>query len=45
MVYRKAIYEDWLIMEVVPQLLFEARYDWKPDPRVQLNLEIYFFDL
>lgn len=45
MVYRKAIYEDWLIMEVVPQLLFESRYDWKPDPRVQLNLEIYFFDL
>jgi hypothetical protein len=45
MIYRKAIYEDWLIMEVVPQLLFEARYDWKPDPRVQLNLEIYFFDI
>ncbi|MDO9520202.1 MAG: hypothetical protein Q7L19_08330 [Pseudohongiella sp.] len=45
MVYRKAIYEDWLIMEVVPQLLFESRYNWKADPRVQLNLEIYFFDL
>lgn len=45
MVYRKAIYEDWLIMEVVPQLLFESRYNWEPDPRVQLNLEIYFFDL
>lgn len=45
MVYRKAIYEDWLIMEIVPQLLFEHRYDWKPDPRVQLNLEVYFFDL
>lgn len=44
MVYRKAIYEDWLVMELVPQLLFENRYDWKPDPRVQLNLEIYFFD-
>lgn len=45
MVFRKAIYEDWLIMEVVPQLLFESRYDWEPDPRVQLNLEVYFFDL
>lgn len=44
MVYRKAIYEDWLVLEVVPQLLAEHEYDWKPDPRVQLNLEIYFFD-
>src|SRR5690606_36940160 len=44
MVYRKAIYEDWLILEVVPQLLFENRYNWEPDPRVQLNLEIYFFE-
>jgi hypothetical protein len=45
MVYRKAIYEDWLIMEIVPQLLFESRYNWKADPRVQLNLEVYFFNL
>lgn len=44
MVYRKAIYEDWLVLEVVPQLLAEHEYNWKPDPRVQLNLEIYFFD-
>jgi len=44
MLYRKAIYEDWLVMEVVPQLLFEYRYDWEPDPRVQLNLEVYFFE-
>ncbi|ALO45713.1 hypothetical protein [Pseudohongiella spirulinae] len=44
MVYRRAIYEDWLILEVVPQLLFEYRYDWEPDPRVQLNLEVYFFE-
>lgn len=44
MVYRRAIYEDWLVLEVVPQLLFEYRYDWEPDPRVQLNLEVYFFE-
>jgi len=44
MVYRKAIYEDWLVLEVVPQLLAEHEYDWEPNPRVQLNLEIYFFD-
>lgn len=44
MVYRRAIYEDWLVLEVVPQLLFEKHYNWQPDPRVQLNLEVYFFD-
>jgi hypothetical protein len=44
MVYRKAIYEDWLVLELVPQILSEYEYDWKLDPRVQLNLEIYFFD-
>lgn len=45
MVFRKAVYQDWLVMELVPQLLFEDRYDWKADPRVQLNLEIYFFEI
>tara|TARA_R110002072_G_scaffold170552_2_gene324121 strand:+ start:41864 stop:42967 length:1104 start_codon:yes stop_codon:yes gene_type:complete len=44
MIYRKAIYEDWLVLEVVPQLLFENRYNWEPDPRVQLNFEVYFFE-
>lgn len=45
MVFRKAVYQDWLVLELVPQLLFEDRYDWKADPRVQLNLEIYFFEI
>lgn len=45
MLFRKAIYQDWLVMELVPQLLFEDRYGWKADPRVQLNLEIYFFEI
>jgi|SRR5690554_1195145 len=44
MVYRRAIYEDWLVLEVVPQLIFAKEYDWDPDPRVQFNLEVYFFD-
>jgi hypothetical protein len=44
MLYRRAIYKDWLVMELVPQMLFEKRYEWKVDPRVQLNLEVYFFD-
>ncbi|OGT73548.1 MAG: hypothetical protein A3H44_11705 [Gammaproteobacteria bacterium RIFCSPLOWO2_02_FULL_57_10] len=43
-VYRKAIHEDWLIMELVPQLIMEREEDWDPDPRFQFNLEIYFFD-
>lgn len=43
-VYRKAIHEDWLVMELVPQLVMERDNDWKPDPRVQFNLEVYFFD-
>lgn len=44
LVYRKAIYEDWLVLELVPQLIFAKEYDWDPDPRIQFNLEIYFFD-
>lgn len=44
MVYRKAIYEDWLILEVVPQVLTERDMDWKTDPRLQVNLEVYFFE-
>ena len=43
-VYRKAIHEDWLVMELVPQLVMERDNDWKVDPRIQFNLEIYFFD-
>lgn len=43
-VYRKAVHEDWLVMELVPQLIMERDHDWHPDPRIQFNLEIYFFD-
>jgi hypothetical protein len=43
-VYRKAIHEDWLVLELVPQLVMERKENWDPDPRFQLNLEIYFFD-
>jgi len=44
MVYRRAVYEDWLVMELVPQLISEEHHNWDIDPRVQLNLEVYFFD-
>ena len=43
-VYRKAVYEDWLVMELVPQLVMERDEDWDPDPRFQFNLQVYFFD-
>jgi hypothetical protein len=43
-VYRKAIYKDWLILELAPQLIAERENDWKPDPQFQFNLEVYFFD-
>ncbi len=42
--YRNAIHEDWLVMEVVPQLLAERETGWKLDPRLQMNLEVYFYD-
>lgn len=44
MQYRNAIHEDWLVLEVVPQLLSERENDWQLDPRLQFNLEIYFYD-
>lgn len=43
-VYRKAIYKDWLVMELVPQLVMERNEDWDPDPRFQFNLQVYFFE-
>lgn len=43
-VYRKAIYEDWLVMELVPQLIMARDESWDPEPRFQFNLEVYFFD-
>lgn len=43
-VYRRAIHEDWLVMELAPQLLTKRARNWRPDPRVQLSIEVYFFD-
>lgn len=43
-VYRKAVYEDWLVMELVPQLIMARDESWDPEPRFQFNFEIYFFD-
>ena len=42
--YRKAVHEDWLILEIAPQLLMSRQENWRPEPRVFLNLEVLFFD-
>ncbi|MEX2130105.1 MAG: hypothetical protein WD772_01355 [Pseudohongiellaceae bacterium] len=42
--YRRAVYEDWLIMEVAPQLLVARDENWHPEPRLFFNIEVLFFD-
>lgn len=42
--YRKAVYEDWLIMEIAPQLLVARDESWRPEPRLFFNIEVLFFD-
>lgn len=44
MPYRRAIYEDWLFLEVSPQVLVSRVEDWRPQPRLLVNLEMLFFD-
>jgi hypothetical protein len=44
MPYRRAIYEDWLFLEVTPQVLVSRIEDWRPQPRLLVNLEMLFFD-
>ncbi len=43
--YRRAIRSDWLFLEVLPQLLVSRDENWRPQPRLILNLEVLFFDL
>lgn len=42
--WRKAVYEDWLIMELSPQLLIAREQNWRPEPRLFVNFEVLFFD-
>jgi len=44
MPYRRAIYEDWLFLEVSPQVLVSRVENWRPQPRLLVNLEMLFFD-
>jgi hypothetical protein len=42
--YRQAIEDDWLFVELVPQLLVSRDENWRPEIRLILSLEIQFFD-
>lgn len=42
--YRRAIRDDWLILEVAPQILVSRYQNWNPQARFIINLEMYFFD-
>ena len=44
MLYRRAIYENWLFLEVTPQVLVSRNEDWRPQPRLLVSLEMLFFD-
>ncbi len=42
--YRHALEDDWLFVEVVPQLLVSRDENWRPELRLIINLEMLFFD-
>ena len=42
--YRRALREDWLFLEVVPQVVVSRSENWRPESRILLNLELMFFD-
>jgi len=42
--YRKAVFENWLIFEVAPQIIVSREENWRPQPRLMVNLEVLFFD-
>jgi hypothetical protein len=42
--YRRAIREDWLFLELAPQIIVSRDENWRPEPRLLLNLEMLFFD-
>jgi len=40
--YRRQVWRDWLFLEVVPQIGFQERHDWAPNPALRLELELIF---
>lgn len=43
--YRRAIRDQWLFLEVIPQLVVSRDENWRPQPKLMLNLEMLFFDI
>lgn len=43
--WRKNIFQDWLFLELRPELLFARDHDFKQDKRFMITLESYFGDL
>lgn len=43
--YRRAIRGQWLFLEIRPQLIASRDEDWRPQPKLMINLEMLFFDL
>ena len=43
--YRRAIRGQWLFLEVMPQLIVSRDENWRPQPKLMINLEMLFFDL
>lgn len=45
MQYRRAIRDQWLFLEVIPQLVVSRDENWRPEPKLMINLEMLFFDI
>jgi hypothetical protein len=43
--YRRAIKDQWLFLEVIPQLVVSRDENWRPEPKLIVNLEMLFFDI
>lgn len=43
--YRRAIRGQWLFLEVMPQLVVSRDENWRPEPKLIINLEMLFFDI
>lgn len=42
--YRRAMRSDWLFLEALPQVVVSRDENWRPQPRLIINLEFLFFD-
>jgi hypothetical protein len=43
--YRRALRGDWLFLETAPQIIVARDENWRPEPRLLINLEMLFSDI